>query len=423
MSAEWDGEQKNFSQLKVHLSEKDRAVRERAWHTITGLWLGKRQEINQIYSDMLQRRKQVAANAGLADFREFSFRAKNRFDYTPDDCLTFHEAIEAVVVPAASRRYAKKARLLGLERLRPWDDDVDPSDAPPLKPYQGQDELVQGTLNVIQQVDPVLSRHLATMAEEALLDLETRPGKALGGYCMTLLLRRRPFIFMNGTGTQENIQTMFHEAGHAFHVFETTDLPLVWQIRSPMEFAEVASMSMELLASPFIHREHGGFYDSAEFARARIQHLERFLTFLPYMAVVDGFQHWVYTHIDEAMDPDACDAAWDRLWARFMPDIDWSGHEDSRMTGWHRKLHIFGSPFYYIEYGMAQVGALQIWRSSLNDLPGAVQSYRHALSLGGTKTLPELFTAAGAEFRFDEAMLSDLIALMEETIEGLENVG
>jgi oligoendopeptidase F len=258
------------------------------------------------------------------------------------------------------------------------------------------------------------------MAEEELLDLETRPGKALGGYCMTFPVRKRPFIFMNGAGTHDNVQTMLHEAGHAFHVFETADIPLTWQNKAPMEFCEVASMSMELLAAPYLQQNSGGFYSPSEAARARIQHLERIVTFLPYMAVVDAFQHWVYTHIDEAMNTANCDAAWDRLWARFMPGVNWEGLETARMTGWHRKIHIFGSPFYYIEYGMAQIGALQVWRNSLTDLPGAVQSYRQALALGGTKTLPELFAAAGVEFRFDRPMLSSLIGLIEETIADLE---
>jgi oligoendopeptidase F len=420
MAVEWDGEEKNLSQLEVFLEEKERGVRERAWQAIMNLWLGKRAEINQIYADMLALRKMVAANAGLPDYRAYTFRTKERFDYTPEDCFTFHEAIEEVVVPAAGRIYEKKAAQLGLDCLRPWDTEVDTGDAPPLKPYQGQDSLVQGSLNIFHQIDPVLAGHLATMAEEELLDLETRPGKALGGYCMTFPVRKRPFIFMNGAGTHDNVQTMLHEAGHAFHVFETAAIPLTWQGKAPMEFCEVASMSMELLAAPHLQREGGGFYTPSEAARARIQHLERVVTFLPYMAVVDAFQHWVYTHVDEAMDSANCDAAWDRLWARFMPGVNWEGLEAARMTGWHRKIHIFGSPFYYIEYGMAQVGALQVWRNSLTDLPGAVQSYRDALSLGGTRTLPELFTTAGVEFRFDRPMLSSLVGLMEETIGGLE---
>ncbi|MCA9966541.1 MAG: M3 family oligoendopeptidase, partial [Anaerolineales bacterium] len=205
-----------------------------------------------------------------------------------------------------------------------------------------------------------------------------------------------------------------------FHVFETADLPLIWQAEPPMEFCEVASMSMELLAAPYLTKDQGGFYTAEEAARARIEHLEGIITFWPYMAVVDAFQHWVYTHPDEALDSANCDATWDALWQRFMTGVDWSGYEAMRETGWHRKLHIFGVPFYYVEYGMAQVGAVQVWRNSLVDQATAVKNYRHALSLGSTVPLPELFAAAGAEFRFDEPMLRELVELVEGTIARLE---
>jgi oligoendopeptidase F len=420
LKADWDGEEQNLSQLGQHLTEKDRATRERAWQLTMALWLGQRETLNKLYADMLRLRQQVAANAGLPDYRAYAFRERSRFDYTPEDCFTFHEAIETAVVPAAQRIYEKKRTRLGLDSLRPWDTSVDTSDQPPLKPYKGQTELIQGSLNILNQVDPALGHHFATMAEENLLDLDTRAGKALGGYCATLALRKRPFIFMNGVGIHDDVQTLLHESGHAFHVFETATLPLIWQTDAPMEFCEVASMSMELLAAPYLTQQFGGFYTSAEAARARIEHLEGIITFLPYMAVVDAFQHWVYTHPEEALDAANCDAAWDSLWARFMPGVDWTGLEDARVTGWHRKPHIFGSPFYYIEYGMAQVGALQVWRNALQDQAGAVRAYRHALSLGGTQTLPELFAAAGAEFRFDVAMLSDLVTLIETTVTKLE---
>ncbi len=420
LKTDWDGEEQNLSQLGLHLTEKDRATRERAWKLTMGLWLGQRETLNKLYADMLRLRQEVAANAGLPDYRAYAFRERSRFDYTPEDCFTFHEAIETAVVPAAQRIYEKKRTRLGLDSLRPWDTNVDTSDQPALKPYKGQTELIQGSLNVLNQVDPSLGRHFATMAEENMLDLDTRTGKALGGYCATLPLRKRPFIFMNGVGIHDDVQTLLHEAGHAFHVFETAVLPFIWQTEAPMEFCEVASMSMELLAAPYLTQQFGGFYTPAEAARARIEHLEGIITFLPYMAVVDAFQHWVYTHPEEALDAANCDAAWDNLWARFMPGVDWTSLEDARVTGWHRKPHIFGSPFYYIEYGMAQVGALQVWRNALQDQAGAVRAYRQALSLGGTQTLPDLFAAAGAEFRFDVAMLTDLVALIEATVAELE---
>jgi len=422
LKVDWEGEEHNLSQLGQYLTKKDRTVRERAWRAMMDLWLSQREALNELYADMLHLRQQVAKNADLPDYRAYAFREYGRFDYTPEDCLTFHQAIETAVVPAAQRIYQKKRSRLGLASLRPWDVQVDTSDQPSLKPYQEQDELIHGSLNILNQVDPTLGRHFAVMAEESLLDLQTRPGKALGGYCATLPVKKRPFIFMNGVGLHDDVQTLLHEAGHAFHVFETTALPLIWQTDVPMEFCEVASMSMELLAAPYLTHDFGGFYNAAEAARARIEHLEGIITFLPYMAVVDAFQHWVYTHAEEAMIADNCDAAWDNLWSRFMAGVDWQGFDDARVTGWHRKLHIFSVPFYYIEYGMAQIGALQVWRNARQSQPQAVAAYRRALALGSTKTLPELFAAAGAEFRFDSDMLQDLVTLIESTIEELEGV-
>lgn len=421
LKADWDGEEKNLSQLNALLKDRDRAVRERAWKTMMALWLGQREALNELYAEMLQLRRQIAENAGLSDYRAYAFREYGRFDYTPEDCFTFHDAIETAVVPAASRIYEKRRQQLGLAVLRPWDVEVDTADAPPLQPYQGQDELIQGALNILNHVDPVLGQQFATMAEEELLDLDTRPGKALGGYCSTLHLRKRPFIFMNGVGIHDDVQTLLHEAGHAFHAFAAATLPLIWQTDAPMEFCEVASMSMELLAAPYLTSEFGGFYTPAEAARARLEHLEGIITFLPYMAVVDAFQHWVYTHPQEALNADACDNAWNELWSRFMPDVSWADHQDACVSGWHRKPHIFGSPFYYIEYGMAQVGALQVWRNALHNAAATVAAYRTGLSLGGTKTLPELFATAGADFQFDTEMLSNLVRLIEETIAELES--
>ncbi len=422
LKTDWNGEPHNLSQLGQYQMDKDRQVRERAWNMTMDLWLSQRETLNELYANMLALRQQVAENADLPDYRAYVFREYGRFDYTPDDCLIFHQAIETAVVPAALRIYEKKRTRLGLSQLRPWDILVDTNDQPPLKPYQGQDELIQGALNILNQVDVALGRHFAVMAEENLLDLQTRPGKALGGYCATLPKQRRPFIFMNGVGLHDDVQTLLHEAGHAFHVFETANIPLVWQTDAPMEFCEVASMSMELLAAPYLTHDFGGFYTPAEAARARIEHLEGIITFLPYMAVVDAFQHWVYTHPREAASSDNCDNAWNNLWKRFMPGVDWTGYENAQMSGWHRKLHIFGVPFYYVEYGMAQVGALQVWRNARQDQAQAVAVYRQALALGSTKTLPELFAAAGAEFRFDTAMLTDLVSLIETTVQELEAV-
>lgn len=422
LKADWDGEEQNLSQLAVHIESKNRAVRERAWLTMMDLWDTIRADLDKLYMEMLPLRVQAAKNAGFDNYRDYAFRQFGRFEYTPEDCFTFHNAIEEVVVPSAKRILEKKQKRLGLDILRPWDVNVETGDDEPLAPYKGQDQLINQSLNIFNQIDDELGRYFATMAEEDLLDLETRQGKALGGYCSYLNLRKRPFIFMNGAGTHDNVQTLLHEAGHAFHAFESAKLPLHWQEDAPMEFCEVASMAMELLAGPFLTHEHNGFYTPAEAARARINHLESQILFLPYMAVVDAFQHWVYTHPESASSSANCDAKWDELWLRFMPVTDWTGYEEMRKSGWHRKLHIFHIPFYYIEYGMASIGAMQVWRNSLQDPEKALSDYREALALGGTKTLPELFEAAGAEFRFDVPMLTELIALAEKTIGELEQL-
>lgn len=422
MKVNWEGEEKNLSQMTPFLKSPDRAVRERAWKLSRQEWLNSRAQLNDLYRQLVRLRHQVALNAGLPDYRAYIFRQMARFDYTPADCFTFHKAIEAVVVPAAQRILERKRQAIGVDKLQPWDYIpehtliAEPPDKPQLKPYQGAEELTRHSLDILTRVDPELGRYFRIMAEEKLLDLDTRPGKALGGYCSTLALRQRPFIFMNGVGTHDDVQTLLHEAGHAFHVFETAGLPLVWQTDPPLEFCEVASMSMELLAAPYLAKDQGGFYTPAEVAQARIEHLEGILLFLPYMAVVDAFQHWVYTHPDEAAEPANCDATYQALCQRFLPGLDGTGYEEIMRTGWQRKGHIFDSPFYYIEYGLAQVGALQVWRNALSDQAGAVAAYRRALAAGCTGTLPELFALAGAEFRFDAAVLGELVALVEGTL-------
>jgi oligoendopeptidase F len=425
MTVDWRGETKNLMQLNPHIRSNDRAERQEAWLLWSARWLQDREQLNGIYADMLKKRDKVAKNAGILNYRDYAFQTMGRFDYTPDDCTTFHNAIEQAVVPVATRIMARKQAEANHPDLRPWDwiPDIgfafEAGDAPLLNPYQGQEMLVERTIAIFQQVDPALGAYMQTMADDGLLDLDTRQGKALGGYCTDFPVQERPFIYMNGTGLHDDVQTMLHEAGHAFHVFESTHLPLYWHTHAPMEFCEVASMSMELLAAPYLTKDRGGFYNKAEATRARISHLESAVLFFPYMAVVDGFQHWVYTHPQEAMNSDNCDAKWLSLWQRFLPGVNWEGHEATQMTGWHRKPHIFGSPFYYIEYGMAQVGALQVWRNSLSDPDKALADYRQALALGGTAKLPALFEAAGAQFRFDAEMLGELMDLVEVEIEQL----
>ncbi len=421
-TVEWHYREYTISQMRPFLQNPDRQVREEAWRLMTERQLRDRGPLTTIWQQLLDLRQQMAANADKPDYRAFRWQQMGRFDYTPDDCRAFHQAIEEVVVPAAAEILEKRRQRLGVERLRPWDLNVDPFSRPPLRPFRDVEELKAKTEAIFQYVDPQLGAYYHTMREENLLDLDNRKGKAPGGYCTSFPLSKRPFIFMNAVGVHDDVQTMLHESGHAFHAFESFALPYIHQREVPMEFAEVASMSMELLASPYLTHEHGGFYTPQEAARARIEHLERSILFWPYMAVVDAFQHWVYEHPDEAHDPAICDRIWGNLWDRFMPVTDWQGLEDAKVSGWMRKLHIFQHPFYYVEYGLAQLGAVQVWANALKDPRGAVAAYRKALALGGTVTLPELYAAAGAKFAMDAPTLRQAVDLMRRVIDELEAI-
>ena len=368
----------------------------------------------------MRTRRQIAANAGRANYRDYRWQQLLRFDYSPQDCYRFHRAIEEVVVPAARRIYERKRRLLRVESLRPWDVFADRLGRPPIQPFQEIAELEANVAAIFHKVDPHLGEHFETLRRENLLDLGNRKNKAPGGYCTDFPMVRRPFIFMNAVGLHDDVQTLLHEGGHAFHVFESAHLPYIQQLNIPMEFAEVASMAMELLASPYLANGQGGFYSPQDAARALAEHLEENLLFWPYMAVVDAFQHWVYENHTAATDPANCDARWNELWQRFMPGVDWCGLEEMAVTGWQRKQHILQSPFYYIEYALAQLGAIQIWRNALNHQARAVADYRKALSLGGIVTLPQLYATAGAKFTLDTDTLETSVNLMEKTIYSLE---
>lgn len=429
----WNGEEKTPAQMQTVYQDPDRATRERAWHLVLNKRLENRRAMNDLWQRMLQNRLEMAKNSGFVlpdgtgDYRAFRWQQFMRFDYTPDDAKQFDASILEVVTPAAERIYKKYKERMGLDLLRPWDLQgpqgfaiaTDMAGTEPLHPFEDDDELIEKTAAIFNDVDPQLGAYFETMRVEKLLDLDNRKNKAPGAYCTGLETSKRPFIFMNAVGTHEDVQVLLHETGHAFHAFEAFDLPYIHQRAISLEFCEVASMSMEFLGAPYLNRA-GGFYSDADAARARIEKLETAILFWPYMAVVDAFQHWVYENPKAATDPENCDAAWGALWDRYMRGVDWDGLEQERITGWHRKLHIFTGAFYYIEYGMAQLGAVQVWGNSLRDQKRAIQDYRRALALGGTVPLPMLFETAGAKFKFDSPTLRDAVNLMETTIKSLE---
>ncbi len=420
MTVEWDGKDVPLSRLNPFMENADSDVRERAWRLHLQPYIDQRDDLADIFDKQLELRQQVAKNAGFDNYRDYIFAEKFRYDYTPEDSYSFHDAVEKTFVPALQQLHEERKAKMGVDSLRPWDLGHDPEGRDPLTPYEDMDELTGKAQKVFAKVDPVLGEQFGTMRDEHLLDLESRTGKRPGGFCTSFPYRKRPFIFMNASGTGGDIRTLLHEAGHAFHGFATMEhLPYLQQRRYGSEMAEVASMSMELLASPYLRKEDGGFYEDADYARARIEHLEGIIKLFTWVAPVDAFQQWVYTD-PAAADRDARDAKWVEIWNRFDPDTDWSDLNDYRVARWYKQLHIFLYPFYYIEYAIAQLGALQVWRNALQDQQKAVEDYRAALALGGSRPLPELFGRAGARLIFDAEGMAELVALMQREIETLK---
>jgi oligoendopeptidase F len=414
LTVEWDGERKTIPQLQPFLKSQDRAVRERAFRLGAGAYLEKREELSELFDRMYERRERVAANAGFPDYQAYVYREKHRFDYAPTDVARFHRAVEETVVPAAERLVEFRRARLGVPTVRPWDLMVDPENAPPLEPFADSAEFVSRARRIFDRVDGELGEWFGVMAREGMLDLDSRPGKAPGGYCTKLSHRRLPFIFMNAVGVPDDVSTLLHEAGHCFHAFAASDLPYLWQRGTGSEAAELASMSMELLAAPHLVRPDG-YYAPDDARRAWLEHLEDVITSLAHIASVDAFQSWIYTS-GRGGDRVARDDAWLEIRARFERGVDWSGLEAERVARWYRQLHIFELPFYYIEYGIAQLGALQVWRDSLSDPEGAVRRYKRALSLGRTVALPEIYAAAGARLVFDAETMGELVELVERRI-------
>ena len=417
LSVQWDGEQKTIPQLQPYLKSSDRAERERAFRLGAAAYLEQRDVLADQFDKMYALRVAVAREAGFADYQQYCFAAKHRFDYTPDDCARFHEAVIATVTPAVARLMTHRQHALGVSTLRPWDVTVDLNITEPLHPFGDVDTFVRRAQRVFHQVDPELGERFKVMSDEHLLDLESRPGKAPGGYCTDLAFRGRPFIFMNAVGVPDDVNTLVHEAGHCFHDFATHPLPLTWQRRSGHEAAELASMGMELLAMPHLALPDG-FYSPEQARVAWLEHLEDVLASVVHIASVDAFQAWIYTDPAGA-DRDERDAQWLALRARFEVGVDWSGLERERVSRWYRQLHIFELPFYYIEYGLAQMGALQLFRNAVRDTGSAVAAYKRFLTLGGTQSLPDLYKAAGVRLVFDTESMGELVAFVEERIEAL----
>ena len=420
MVAIWEGVERPLPMLTPYLQSPNRTIREAAFRAMVTPYVEQHDAMAVLFDELYARRQAVARNANFSDYHTFSFVAKHRFDYTPGDCERFHDAVESVVVPAQVRAMAARRDRLRLTELRPWDLSVNPYRAEPLKPFETATELASSVQRMHARLDPVLGEQFQTMIDERLLDLDSRKGKAPGGYCDTLHVRGRPFIFMNASGVLEDLMTLLHESGHAFHAFAAHHQPFVWQRHPGAEAAELASMSMELLSTPQFGTPVGPLSER-DAAIARLEHLEDALSSLPHIASVDAFQTWIYTS-GQGHDAAARDAAWLRIRSRFEQGIDWSGLTAERVARWYRQLHIFLYPFYYIEYGIAQFGALMVWRNQRDRGPAALEAYRRFMALGATRSLPELFHEAGAQLVFDPVHMRPLVEMVEEEMERLRGM-
>jgi oligoendopeptidase F len=410
MTVEVNGQEYTLQQAAKFLESPDRRLREEVYRKINERRMQDKETLNHLYTELINKRHQVAKNAGFANYRDYKFVELGRFDYTKEDCYQFHSAVKQYVLPLVNEINEQKRKKLGVDTLRPWDMDAEPEGVVPLHPFEGGEELLNKSIKTFERLRPFFADCLRRMNSMNHLDLDSRKGKAPGGYNCPLPESGAPFIFMNAAGQMHDVTTMLHEGGHAVHSFLAHNLELSAFKEYPMEIAEVASMAMELLTMD--HWEV--FFDNEkDLVRARQQQLERVITIFPWIATIDKFQHWVYenpTHTEEERAEN-----WMRILSEFTsPVVDFSGLEHYRRYSWQRQLHLFEVPFYYIEYGIAQLGAIGLWKKYRENKDAAIDKYITALSLGGTRTLPELYKAAGIEFNFSGDYIKDLMYFVHE---------
>lgn len=412
MSVEFDGETKTMQQMAAYMERTDRELRERAWRTMWERRLKDKDALDKSFDNLFAIRKQVAKNAHCKDFIDYIFLAKHRFDYSPADCEAFHESIEKLVLPLQKEIYKKRAQKMGLERLRPWDLNVDPLDRAPLKPYSTGDELIEKVDQIFESIHPQAGKWAREMQAKKLIDPDSRLGKAPGGYQIGFDESRLPFIFMNSACTDRDIYTLLHESGHSFHQFALADQPIFPYRDVPAEFAEVASMSMELIGMSNLKPFYGNDREAIE--RSTIGELEDVIWLFPWVASVDSFQHRLY-NFPEHTASDRSDI-WTEIMDRYDAGVDYTGLEAVRRNLWQKQLHIFECPFYYIEYGIAQIGALQVWANFKKDPKKAIDDLFRAESLGSSRPVKELFEAANIKFDFSPRTLEPLMQVVWDEI-------
>jgi oligoendopeptidase F len=415
MTVDFQGKEYTMAEVNKFIEQTDRSVRESAWRTIAERRLQDAQRLDEIFDKMLILRQQIAVNAGFDNYRDYKFRQYHRFDYTTADCKRYHNTVEKVVVAVLAKIYGQRKKQMNLSSLRSWDLNVDPLGQEPLKPFETIDEYMKGVKQIFRRIEPEFGKQFQEMIDLGLLDLASRKGKAPGGYQESLSEARKPFIFWSAAGVDNDLRTLLHEGGHAFHSLACANDSLLAYRHAPTEFGEVASMSMELFAGPHL----SVFYNEQDARRSCRTHLEYAVYLLARVAMIDSFQHWIYENPSHSASERT--EQWVKLHQRCDGQfVDWSGLEKERRYQWHRILHIFQFPFYMIEYGIAQLGALGLWLQYKNDKAAAISNYHRALALGGSRPLPELFASAGLEFDFSEKTIAPLIEAIGKELTQLE---
>lgn len=415
MSVSINNQEYTLEQAANFLKNLDRSIRKQAWEAITNRRLQDTEKLDDLFNQLKTLRHQVAENAGFENFRDYMFQALGRFDYSPQDCFNFHNAIQKVIVPVLRDHADERKQALKLNSLKPWDTDVDTSGKEALKPFNSGEELINKSITCFNRLDRFLGKRLEIMKENGFFDVESRKGKAPGGYNYPLAETGAPFIFMNAANSFRDLTTMVHEGGHAIHTFVTADLELNDFKHCPSEVAELASMSMELISM-----DHWDvfFEDEEELKRAKKYQLRDILKTLPWVAVVDSFQHWIYSNPEHNTQDRK--KAWKDIFNKFDSNfVDWSENEDALENLWQKQLHIFEVPFYYIEYGIAQLGAIAVWKNYKENPEQGLKNYLEALKLGYTKSIKEIYETAGIKFAFSEAYIKDLVGFVQDELKKL----
>lgn len=408
----YKGETLTMQKASTLLKDKDRKVREEVFKLIADRRAEDKDTLDELFSKLIAKRHQVALNAGFENFRDYKFQAMGRFDYSKEDCFNFHTSIKKHIVPLVKQIQENHKNQLGVDVYRPYDTEVDPSGKDALKPFETGEELLEKSIEAMGKIDTYFADCIATMDKMQHLDLESKEGKSPGGYNYPLYEIGVPFIFMNAVGAQRDLVTMVHEGGHAVHSFLSRDLALTGFKNLPSEIAELASMSMELLTM-----EHWDIFykNEEELKRAKKDQLETILKILPWIATIDEFQHWIYENPQHSTEQRS------EAWLKITKDygtglVDWSGYEDVKASTWQRQLHLYEVPFYYIEYAFAQLGALGVWKNSKTNHSQTIDDYKRALELGYTKSIPEVYEAAGVKFDFSDEYLAKIASFVESEL-------